>query len=285
MNTINKLLLEEYLNVNSPVSILNMEFNECNQNQIVHTHNFYEFFVVTGGRILHKHNDHIYEMGPGSAFFIAANDCHVLNKSKDCIKASIINVAFSEGYLKEIISFLNIFDWEDLKTGYFINSMKIESFVYIINKLSYIQQNHLLTYDKKRGIFRNLLSNFIIELFTALKENNNEIPLWLFSCCESMKSKENYTSGLQQFINLSSRTQEHLTRQMKLYYKMTPTEFINNIRLTEASKLLLNTSRSVLDIAYDVGFENVSYFIRIFKQKYGLTPREYRKQRSIIVSS
>jgi AraC family transcriptional regulator, dual regulator of chb operon len=183
MNTINKLFLEDYLNVNSPVSILNMEFNECDQNQIVHTHNFYEFFVVTEGRILHKHNDHIYEMGPRSAFFIAADDYHVLNKSNDCIKASVINTAFSEDDLKEVVNFLSILEWDYLKTGHFIKSMKVESFEYIISKLSYIQQDHLLTYDKKQGVFRNLLSNLIIELFAAIKENNNEIPLWLFSCC------------------------------------------------------------------------------------------------------
>lgn len=54
------------------------------------------------------------------------------------------------------------------------------------------------------------------------------------------------------------------------------TEFINGRRLREACLLLETTSRSVSQIAGEVGFQNASYFCRVFKQAFGVTPKKYR---------
>ena len=50
-----------------------------------------------------------------------------------------------------------------------------------------------------------------------------------------------------------------------------------NNRLT-ASRLLTTSDSSILDIAAESGFENLSYFNRVFKQKYSMTPRQFRKE-------
>ena len=57
----------------------------------------------------------------------------------------------------------------------------------------------------------------------------------------------------------------------------TPMEYIRDIRLTTASKMLLMDNENVMDIAYSVGYEDVNYFIREFKSTFGLTPNQYRK--------
>ena len=46
----------------------------------------------------------------------------------------------------------------------------------------------------------------------------------------------------------------------------------------QAAYLLSHTAMSVLDIGLSVGYENISYFHRIFKKKYGMSPRGYRLQ-------
>lgn len=56
------------------------------------------------------------------------------------------------------------------------------------------------------------------------------------------------------------------------------TEFVIQVRLNKASELLINTSHSILDIATDVGFNNLSNFNRQFKRYYQLTPSQYRKK-------
>ena len=69
---------------------------------------------------------------------------------------------------------------------------------------------------------------------------------------------------------------------MKYFKKTMGTSFIdylNDYRLTKASRLLVTSENSVLEIAIETGFENLSYFIRLFKKKYSMTPNQYRKSR------
>ena len=64
---------------------------------------------------------------------------------------------------------------------------------------------------------------------------------------------------------------------MKKYYQITPTEYLNRIKLERAAELLETTSDSVLDIMFECGFNNVSYFNQLFKKAYGTTPGGYRR--------
>lgn len=59
------------------------------------------------------------------------------------------------------------------------------------------------------------------------------------------------------------------------------TAYLNKLRLTEAARLLLeNTEASISEIAYSVGYNNASYFNRVFKREYGCTPVNFRQSRS-----
>ena len=55
------------------------------------------------------------------------------------------------------------------------------------------------------------------------------------------------------------------------------TTFLNNYRLAMAARLLLQSEETILNIASEVGYDNLSYFNRSFKGKYGMTPSAYRK--------
>ena len=53
-----------------------------------------------------------------------------------------------------------------------------------------------------------------------------------------------------------------------------------NIRLEQAQKLLLETEMRIEDVALEVGYENLGFFYRLFSEKYGMKPREYRIKNS-----
>lgn len=59
------------------------------------------------------------------------------------------------------------------------------------------------------------------------------------------------------------------------------TEFLNKARISYSQKLLLDKNNSVLDVALSVGFNNQNYYNIVFKKLTGLTPLEYRNQKSI----
>ncbi len=66
---------------------------------------------------------------------------------------------------------------------------------------------------------------------------------------------------------------------LKKKFNMTFKQYLNNIRLSESKRLLRETDRQIADIAYNVGYKNVTHFHRIFKQFEKISPNEYRKSR------
>lgn len=56
----------------------------------------------------------------------------------------------------------------------------------------------------------------------------------------------------------------------------TPVEYLNNYRIERASHKLLGSDETVTDIAYNCGFNDLSYFIKVFKEKKGISPKKFR---------
>ena len=73
-------------------------------------------------------------------------------------------------------------------------------------------------------------------------------------------------------------SQSHFMKFFKSAVGEPFTSYLNSYRLTMASRLLLSSSSSILDIAQETGFDNLSYFNRSFKNAFGMTPREFRRR-------
>lgn len=82
-------------------------------------------------------------------------------------------------------------------------------------------------------------------------------------------------SSVADFVGVSKAT---LYRKFKEIMDKTPGEFIRNIRLEYAAKLLRSTKLTVSEIMFKSGFSNKSYFYREFLKQYGVSPKDYRNQ-------
>lgn len=72
-------------------------------------------------------------------------------------------------------------------------------------------------------------------------------------------------------------SESHFMRYFKETMGTSFIEYLKDYRLTMASRLLQSSDSAILDIASEVGFDNLSYFNRAFKKRYGLTPSQFRK--------
>ena len=77
---------------------------------------------------------------------------------------------------------------------------------------------------------------------------------------------------IESALNLSKM---QLYRKLKALTGMSPTLVVRDIRLTEASKLIIQGKLNVSEVAYGVGFTDPSYFTRVFKEKFGTSPSQY----------
>ena len=79
---------------------------------------------------------------------------------------------------------------------------------------------------------------------------------------------------MSQIAGLSERT---LKRRFQQALRTSPNVYLQKVRIDKAKKRLLTSGRSVKTIAYDVGYENVSFFVRLFTRYTGQTPAQWRR--------
>lgn len=92
-----------------------------------------------------------------------------------------------------------------------------------------------------------------------------------------IQSNYRETLTIEELASVCHFSQTHFMNFFKRYAGMTCIEYINHYRITRAAADLVETERQVMDIALENGFRNISYFNKVFKERFGVTPGSYRK--------
>lgn len=154
--------------------------------------------------------------------------------------------------------------------------------------VSYIQAL-LKLYEKKEPFFEleikaQLYSMFrlFFQEFCTMEEKQLNIKS---EAVENIKivldyMKEHYAQNItiHELANLLHFSEQYFMRFFKKHTGMTCVDYINDYRLNRATDLLAGTDITIMEIAMKVGMNNVSYFNRMFKRKFQITPRDYRKR-------
>ncbi len=77
---------------------------------------------------------------------------------------------------------------------------------------------------------------------------------------------------------LSGRSLTSFNRDFKRQFETTPQQWLISMRLERALELVKSSSMSVSEISMEVGYDNISHFISLFKKKYGLSPKRMRRE-------
>lgn len=92
--------------------------------------------------------------------------------------------------------------------------------------------------------------------------------------------KENYKDeiSLQEIAKIAHLTPTSFCRMFKIKTKKSFVEYLNEVRISNACKLLIETELGISEIAYQSGYKTASNFNQLFKKLTGTTPKEYRKK-------
>ncbi|NMA66897.1 MAG: AraC family transcriptional regulator [Clostridiaceae bacterium] len=121
--------------------------------------------------------------------------------------------------------------------------------------------NAMISLHKKQNGVKQVQTERLKRALNYIKENYRE------KICIDDIAKE---------VNL---TRYHFCRIFKSLTGQTPVEYINYFRINQALRLLEDENRKIMDIAFDLGFNNLSYFVKKFKEYKNCTPSEYRKMK------
>lgn len=94
----------------------------------------------------------------------------------------------------------------------------------------------------------------------------------LLAYIRSHYSEKIYIKDLAEIVSMN---ETYFCRYFKSITGKTPIAYINQFRIEKAAKLIRETDYRMIDICFLVGFDNVSYFIRVFKEMKKMTPKKY----------
>ena len=151
---------------------------------------------------------------------------------------------------------------------------------FIIEELSVMIRNLL----KKNTVLKGKFSGnqeFLQQNVKEFQFNNPDkeiIDKVIKNINENLADPDFNVSTLAENIGVS---RVHLHRKLKEFAGINASDLIRNIRLEQAGRMLKETSNSISQVAYAVGFNNIGHFSKIFKQHFGTTPKEYVKSQNL----
>ena len=124
-------------------------------------------------------------------------------------------------------------------------------------------------------------------LLISAQSNRDSVSKRKTKSLEKLKTilkyvEEHYsdTITVEDMASITFYSKSHFMKFFKSCIGMGFIEYLNDYRLTIAARMLITTEASILEIAVQTGFDNLSYFNRLFKRKYSQTPNQYRKAAS-----
>ena len=232
-----------------------------------HKHTFYEIVYVMSGVCSHMVNGSVIRMEKGDFIILHPFDAHCFLELSASAGVLCISVAIGE-YEK----------YEHLWGGALIGERGREPNVCRLPEYTEKIISALLdaetrdTDSRVRAVCSILFSSFADISSKRFSHNSLDDMLEKMSCNLSLQN-----SGLQAMISLSGYSASQLTRIMKKKYGITPHEYLKDLRLFTARRLIIETDISLEAISYECGYKCYGYFTNIFKEKYGLTPAAFRK--------
>jgi AraC-like DNA-binding protein len=155
----------------------------------------------------------------------------------------------------------------------------------MVPTLQYFAETIFKIYETNQLNNRSFLSLKILELLYLLNSLVKEQDFAQFLFRLTLPQKRNIKVFMElnfdkplkveDYAYLTGRSLSTFRRDFKSYYAVTPQKWLMKKRMEKALKLLSEKEWSVTHLAYEAGYENISYFIKTFQRQYGQTPKQY----------
>lgn len=248
--------------------------------RVCHDHDFYEILVVLRGSAIHCVNDGLQVLKAGDVVFVRPKDEHFLSPyGVSSEKFEFFNLHVSVNYMKSQFSYCkelqNIIDIKKLPL---IVNLKTNDLVYVAKKLKKL---NAMTFGEERtylyySILKDLLWHAIV--YDELGEKEH-LPEWMENYIMDISKPDVFVRDYAEISARANVSDSYLWKVFKKYFDMTPTEYINSLRLEYAYENILLGKYTLGDVATMSGFNSYSYFYRKFVEKYGVSPKKIIKKK------
>ena len=282
-----ELAVPHYDDPNIPLRIKYYKKVKNDYGTLPHWHDDYELVYLLKGQYEYRINDDKLILQPGDFLFINSKVLHYDLAMTDSIETYMIvfqpsiltgNKTIFDTFLKPIQGI------NPIEYLYFPrNTPQSEECGKWVKKIEHLYTEHKHSYYLTAIAYLIFIMNVIIEEFAnrnpAFKQITpmGEMEKKMITYIYEHFSEKITLNDIANSANINTHTCCDI---FKHYLNTSPIAYLNSFRLDMSTRLLTNSKASVQYISYSCGFDSSAYFIKLFKERYGITPIQYRKQMS-----
>lgn len=232
----------------------------------------YQLVFITEGEGEFETRNKRYTVRPGSVMLLRKDEWHRYRPDP--------NIGWTESYVGFNGKLADFFlkEQEILKDLVVVNCRNQEVLIDTFFKIFNLVKNETPCYQQ-------IVSGLIIKLLGYVLAANNhqefvgtDIEKIIQEVCCTIRQNATGDFNFDEVSKDYDISGSHLRKMFKKYTGKSPHQYYLDIKVINAKEALLNTNKTIKEIAYEMGFESVHYFSRIFKAKTGKTPSKFRNR-------
>lgn len=263
-----------------PIAVYNMTFDKYTSILApLHYHREFELLYATKGSLTIQIDENTYILQEGEGVFINSGLLHVI-KAENNDEHAFIAVVFDYSIIcskKDIIYFKYI---KPLIDGEIQINLTLDRYACkMIKKISdsFIGNNHGYELHIKQ-LLTDIIYNIVKNSSSITHTNQNPKSILIKNVLDYIENNYEKQISLIDMAEHAHISKEYLCRIFSSMYDTTPVEYLNRYRIRQSTGELLNTHRTISNIAISHGFNNSSYYNKLFLRYIGCTPSEYKKR-------
>lgn len=287
--------LFEYPDPSVPLVIWTGDFHTfADRSLVCHWHNEFEYGVVLTGSLDYYIDGKHIRVNQGDAIFINANSMHMAtqvgNDNVIMFTVSFLPSLFIGGNSGTIFQkYFQPILQSSIK-GFFIER-KMKEGNQIVKLLHEIYELDCKQTEGFELLYISLISQIWCITLRYVKEHKQEFLPFQTDHRNERKAKdilsyiqEHYAEDIciEEIARHTCISRSECFRSFQRYVNKSPIAYLTEYRLSHAVNLLMETDKSITQIATECGFTNSSYFGKIFKKKYAVTPVQFKNSLSTV---
>lgn len=233
--------------------------------------NEYQINYITDGAGVYENQGGKIKVGTGSLIFIKPGEWHRYKPKK------------STGWVEHYVGFSGYIAHQMFGRPWFTqknpvvevgNSEEIIDTYYKI--FNYIRDEKPGYQQVAAGMIMKLLG-FIVSIDKQKDFSGKRVEKIIQNACFTIRENVEAEIDFQSFAEESNIGYSYFRKMFKKYTGVPPVQYHLELKILRAKEMLLYTDKSIKEISYELGFQSIYYFSRIFKNKLGVSPSEIRK--------
>jgi len=262
-----------------PIAVYNNSFDmQYNLLAPLHYHNEFELLVATKGSLSVQIEETLYTISEGQGLFINSGLIHMISSADNC-DHGFIAVVFDPGLIST--------EYDISFKKYFQPIINGTLTVPVLLPATACSLIHAVkdSFENSSFGFELYTKYALLQIFHLFVQNakptslpvQNTKSLLIKNVLDFIEANYSDNISLRDMANHTHVSSEYLCRIFNLLSDTTPLDYLNRYRIRKSTGLLIHTGNSIAQIASSCGFNNSSYFNKLFLRYMGCTPSAYRK--------